>query len=104
MDTEIDARLDKIGSDEALTLRGFANVLAELSWPSSGLLTALLAFNLGVELGQIAIVIVVLPILMLAGRQPAYRRVMPVLSLVIAAIGVAWFAERALGIAILPIG
>jgi hypothetical protein len=83
---------------------GFANVLAELELPSTGLLTALLAFNLGVEFGQLAIVVAVLPLLMLAGRRAAYGRIMPVVSLAIAAIGVAWFVERALGIAILPVG
>ena len=83
---------------------GFANVLAELELPSTGLLTALLAFNLGVEFGQLAIVAAVLPLLMLAGRRAAYGRIMPVVSLAIAAIGVAWFVERALGIAILPLG
>lgn len=83
---------------------GFANVLAELELPRQGLLTALLAFNIGVELGQLAIVVAVLPLLMLAGRQAAYGRIMPVVSLAIAAIGVAWFVQRALGIAILPIG
>ena len=36
---------------------GFANVLMDLGLPGSSLATALLGFNLGVELGQLAIVI-----------------------------------------------
>ena len=84
---------------------GFANVLAHLELPRQNLLTALLAFNLGVEFGQLAIVVVVLPLLMLAGRRAVYgRTMMPIASLVIAAIGVAWFMQRALGLEILPIG
>ena len=83
---------------------GFANVLAGLDLPRQNLLTALLAFNLGVEFGQLAIVAVVLPLLMLAGRGGVYGRMMPVASLVIAAVGVAWFMQRAFGLEILPIG
>jgi hypothetical protein len=83
---------------------GFANVLADLALPRQDLLTALLAFNIGVELGQLAIVVGVLPLLMLAGRRAAYGRVMPIMSLAIAAIGVAWFMQRAFGFEILPIG
>lgn len=84
---------------------GFANVLGDLNLPRQGLLTALFAFNVGVELGQLAIVLAVLPLLVLASRQASYGRVaLPVASLVIAAIGAIWFVERAMGIAILPSG
>ena len=41
---------------------GFASVLADLGLPQESLLIALVAFNLGVELGQLAIVGVFLPI------------------------------------------
>ena len=83
---------------------GFANVLAELDLPRQGLLTALFAFNLGVELGQLAIVAVVLPLLVIASRQPAYGRVaLPAASSVIAGIGVLWLIDRSLGVSILPI-
>ena len=40
---------------------GFANALAELELPKAGLALTLLGFNLGVELGQLAIVSVFLP-------------------------------------------
>lgn len=84
---------------------GFANVLADLDLPRDGLLTALLAFNLGVEFGQLAIVIAVLPILVIAGRRPTYGRVaLPAASFAIALIGGLWLIERTAGITILPIG
>lgn len=84
---------------------GFANVLADLDLPRQGLVTALFAFNVGVELGQLAIVLAVLPLLVLASRQASYGRVaLPVASLVIAAIGAMWFVERAMGISILSSG
>jgi hypothetical protein len=84
---------------------GFANVLADLDLPREGLLTALLAFNLGVELGQVAIVAVVLPLLVLAGRRPIYGRVaLPVASLAVATVGAVWFVERTMGIVIVSSG
>ena len=41
---------------------GFASVLSDLGLPQGSLLLALIAFNLGVELGQLAIVAVFLPL------------------------------------------
>ncbi|RMD94542.1 MAG: HupE/UreJ family protein, partial [Calditrichaeota bacterium] len=41
---------------------GFANVLADLGLPKNGLIPSLLSFNLGVEVGQVAIVLVILPL------------------------------------------
>ncbi|MGH8771693.1 MAG: HupE/UreJ family protein [Burkholderiales bacterium] len=41
---------------------GFASVLTDLGLPKDSLLIALVAFNLGVELGQLAIVCAFLPI------------------------------------------
>ncbi len=48
---------------------GFSGVLLEQSLPGEQLLRALFGFNVGVELGQIAIVVVVWPLLQwLRGR------------------------------------
>ncbi len=74
---------------------GFAGVLTELGLPESQYLTALLSFNLGVELGQLAIIasagLLVLP----WSCRDSYRRLIVVpASLVIAAIGLYWTWER----------
>jgi len=54
---------------------GFAGLLTEML-PSGGRLVPLLAFNLGVELGQVAVVAVIFPLLTVLGRsrfaRPAY--------------------------------
>jgi hypothetical protein len=77
---------------------GFANVLTELGLPPDRKLLALLAFNVGVELGQLAVVAVVLPILFWVRNSTAYRRVgLPVGSLAILVIAVIWFVQRATG-------
>ena len=74
---------------------GFASVLADLGLPRDALAIALLAFNLGIELGQIAIVAALLPMLFLIRKAGLYSRVaLPAGSLAAAAIGMIWFMER----------
>jgi hypothetical protein len=74
---------------------GFAGMLEELGLPRGALATALVSFNGGVELGQAAVVAVALPILMQLRRVPGWeRRVVPALSVFVAAAGVFWFVER----------
>src|SRR4029453_5095516 len=82
---------------------GFANVLSELGLPRENLLPALFAFNLGVELGQLAIVFAALPVIMLiASKSPFPRFALPAANLPIAGIGAMGFADRAFGFALLP--
>ncbi len=84
---------------------GFANVLTEMALPTSGLVAALFAFNLGVELGQLMVVTVVLPVILVASRSHTGRRVaLPGAALVIAAVGAAWLVGRVTGVPIMPIG
>ena len=53
---------------------GFASVLADLGLPQDALLLALVGFNLGVEVGQLCIVIAFLPLAFLARGSLLYRR------------------------------
>lgn len=78
---------------------GFAGALAELGLPREALAPALAAFNLGVELGQAAIVLAAAPLLaLLARRLPkGHRAVVVAGSLGIAAMGAYWFVERISG-------
>jgi HupE / UreJ protein len=77
---------------------GFASMLAVML-PPERVVGPLLGFNLGVELGQLAIVVVALPLAWLAARvlgaERYRRRAMPALSIAIAAIAVVWLIERA---------
>ena len=80
---------------------GFASVLADLGLPPDALALALVAFNLGVEAGQLAIVAAFLPLAWVLRRSAFYRRVVMLGgSLVVAALAAAWFAERAFGVAL----
>jgi len=47
---------------------GFAGILVEMTLPDERLVPALLGFNLGVEIGQIGLVLLLWPLLLLAGR------------------------------------
>lgn len=75
---------------------GFAGALGELGLPADARLISVAAFNVGVELGQLAIVIPFIALAWLVRGQPAYRRVALVGgSTAIAVIASVWFAERA---------
>lgn len=74
---------------------GFANVLLDLGLPGHQLALALAGFNLGVELGQIAIVLAFFP-LAWALRNTAFYRwgVVVAGSAAIAVLGLAWTVQR----------
>ena len=74
---------------------GFANVLVDLGLPSDQLAIALGGFNLGVELGQIAIVLLFLPLAWWLRNTLFYRWVVVVGgSLTIAVLGIIWTLQR----------
>jgi hypothetical protein len=81
---------------------GFASVLLDLGLPKAALAVSLLGFNLGVELGQITIVALFLPLAFLARHSMIYRRgVLGAGSLAIALLALVWLAERGLDIKLL---
>jgi hypothetical protein len=78
---------------------GFAGVLAEMALPTERLAPALFGFNLGVELGQLAVVVLVWPGLLWLERRAThtwYRGVAEVGSAAVCGLGVYWFVSRTL--------
>ncbi len=73
---------------------GFSSVLIDLGLPSGQLVGSLLGFNLGVELGQAAIVIVALPLLYAIRRTFAYQAVLWAGSAATALLALSWTYER----------
>jgi hypothetical protein len=84
---------------------GFASVLAELNLPTSEFAWALLEFNLGLELGQLLIVVSVTAALFLLRRRPLYRSwVIRGGSFAAMAVGVLWLIERTANVSLIPGG
>ncbi len=76
---------------------GFASVLSDLGLPEGALAVSLLGFNLGVEIGQLAIVAVALPVIYgLRGARPYPRLILPAGSAATAAVAAFWLVERSL--------
>lgn len=74
---------------------GFAGVLGELGLPADQQLLSVLAFNLGVEIGQMAIVLLLLPLLILLRKQIWYARyALTGTSVVIALVAMQWVVQR----------
>jgi hydrogenase/urease accessory protein HupE len=75
---------------------GFANVLREFGLPREALGWSLFSFNLGVEIGQIGIVLVVASLLEAVRRRSAFvgARVAMAGSVVVIAAGAYWFVQR----------
>jgi len=79
---------------------GFAGILVEMTLPADRLVPALLGFNLGVEAGQIGVVLLLWPVLW-AGRRfasgPSQRWAAELSAAGLCGLGLFWFAERILG-------
>ena len=73
---------------------GFSSVLVDMGLPSHELVGTLLGFNLGVELGQAAIVVVVLPLLFGIRKTLAYRALLFGGSGAVAVLAMVWTYER----------
>jgi hydrogenase/urease accessory protein HupE len=75
---------------------GFSNVLREMDIPREVLAWSLASFNLGVEVGQVAIVSLAYPLLLLTRRTRWSTWVVRVASAAIGVAGLYWFVRRAL--------
>jgi hypothetical protein len=76
---------------------GFAGALTELGFGSSAgdVALALLSFNAGVEVGQLAAAAVMLPLVWIARSRPLWHaRLQPVCSMIIVAAGTVWLIQR----------
>ena len=82
---------------------GFAGPLKDLGLRGAELVLPLLGFNVGVELGQLAVVALLLPVALALRGRAAYRRwIVPIGSSAIAVLAALWLAERSLALQLLP--
>lgn len=82
---------------------GFAGVLTEIGLPTRGLAAALLAFNFGVEVGQLCIVAALFPLALWLSRTRFQRPVVIGVSLIVLVFAVGWFVERVGNVQFMPI-
>ncbi|UWQ95762.1 HupE/UreJ family protein [Rhodobacteraceae bacterium M385] len=76
---------------------GFASVLGDFGIASGRFIEALIGFNIGVELGQLAVIAIAFALVGWFMKKDWYRTVIVIpASLVIAAIGAWWVVERTL--------
>jgi hypothetical protein len=76
---------------------GFASVLAEQSRGGEYLVYSLVGFNIGVEIGQLGIILLAFPLLFLLSRLKQYYVIVVGFSLLLIAISTYWIIERAFG-------
>lgn len=76
---------------------GFASVLRDLGVGANGssIAVPLVSFNLGVELGQIAVAAIALPLIWKLRTRPVFvHRWVPAASVLVALLGGFWFVQR----------
>jgi hypothetical protein len=82
---------------------GFAGVLSELNLPTGSFVLALLEFNVGLEIGQLLVVVAATAALFLLRARPHYRSwVIGGGSAAAMAVGTLWLIERTANVSLLP--
>jgi hypothetical protein len=81
----------------------FANVLAGLGLPREATIRCLLSFNVGVELGQLAVVLAAMPFILIISKHRYARQIKAAVSIAVALFGVGWFIERTFGFSFMPV-
>jgi HupE / UreJ protein len=80
----------------------FASVLGPMRLPPFGLALALGSFNIGVEAGQSALALLLIPIVFLLRHEKAYRRLIaPGVSIGALLLAAAWFLDRVFALDVL---
>ncbi|RYG54798.1 MAG: HupE/UreJ family protein [Chitinophagaceae bacterium] len=74
---------------------GFASVLAERGLVGNYMALSIFGFNVGVEIGQLVIILLVFPILFLLRKTSMYPKVLVIGSIILILFSLYWFIERA---------
>lgn len=81
---------------------GFAGVLREAGLPQQGLISSLLAFNVGVEVGQVTVVAALWPVVSWVNRHPHRRALVIGWSALVLLCGLGWFLDRVFSLSLMP--
>ncbi|MFK5972009.1 MAG: HupE/UreJ family protein [Flavobacteriaceae bacterium] len=77
---------------------GFASVLGDLGLTREFLTLSLLGFNVGVEIGQLVIILIIFPFLFLLRKRTFYPKLLVYGSVLLIIVSLYWFIERALDV------
>lgn len=77
---------------------GFAGALNEIGIANSQMLLSLLFFNIGIELGQIALIPIPLSLIYISQQFNYINQVKVIMSLAVGGMGFYWFIDRVIGI------
>jgi hypothetical protein len=82
----------------------FASALGPMRLPPLGTAIALGSFNIGVEIGQIALAVLLVPIAFISRYDAIYRRIVtPAASFAAVLLAGAWLLDRVFGLDLLPL-
>ncbi len=73
---------------------GFAGLLSDLGLDRSNRIQSLLGFNLGIEIGQAVIILLLFPVLFILRRTLAYTWIFTLGSIALAVVATGWAFER----------
>lgn len=73
---------------------GFAGLLQEIDVPEDKFISSLVSFNIGIEIGQLIIVTLALPVIYLFRNHKYYPFAVKIAAVIIAVIALFWFVER----------
>ncbi|MEO5646423.1 MAG: HupE/UreJ family protein [Candidatus Paceibacterota bacterium] len=73
---------------------GFAGLLKEIQIPPDKFISSLFSFNVGIEMGQLVIIAIALPIIYVFRNKPWYPTFIKIFAILIAAIALFWVIQR----------
>lgn len=73
---------------------GFASSISEIGFDTAHTVVSILSFNVGIEVGQLVVVALVLPLIIKLKKLQQYRMIMQILSGLIFIAGGYWLVER----------
>lgn len=73
---------------------GFAGILQEVEIPRERFFSSLISFNIGIEVGQIVIIALALPVIYLLRKKKWYDTFIKVIAVLISIVAIYWGIER----------
>jgi hypothetical protein len=76
---------------------GFAGSLMEIGIPQQYFVSALLVFNLGIEVGQLVLLILMIPVLLWIDKSKWRTGLLMTISIMVGILALVWFGQRVVG-------